>query len=173
MIRNNFPIHHASSVAGFATEPPNIHYGNAYLTGDQAIGEGVYTRVDLDSASVVGSKITWDGTLYRFDIKTGGTYDVHMSARVWHTNGSTGGNTGGKAVIYKNGLIVNSDHSPIRKASTPIGQGWRLELLAGDYIQLYAMMDEGNGSGITAGVVKYDYNSIDPVTFLNISFVRD
>ena len=127
-----------------------------YRSGFQFITDSVTTKVDLN-ASQIDTHSAFDTTNNRFTVPSGqaGVYQISGQAVMGNTDGIASNLRDHYLYIYKNGSNISySDNNP--------NAGWWSQntsqtsgifnLSVGDYIELYAYINVGSGTGRIAGI---------------------
>lgn len=133
----------------------------AYLSSDQAVSDGVDTKVQINT-EIFDTDGCYDNTTnYRFTPTVAGKYYVYAKVKVYGSANSDIGYTA--AHIYKNGSSISKTENNFatsypRNISTPV---FTVVDLNGstDYVEFFGQVD-----GVSAGGEKFQANGGVPVT---------
>ena len=127
-----------------------------YRSGFQTITDSTTTKVDLN-ASQIDTHSAFDTSNNRFTVPSGqaGAYQISGQAVMGNADGSADNLRDHYLYIYKNGSNISySDNNPNSSwwAQNTSQTSGIFNLSVGDYIELYAYINVGSGSGRIAGI---------------------
>jgi len=136
--------------------PQNTPAFLGYRSGFQTITDATTTKVDLN-ASQIDTHSAFDTSSNRFTVPSGqaGAYQISGQAVMGNTDGSADNLRDHYLYIYKNGSNISfSDNNPNSSwwAQNTSQTSGIFNLSVGDYIELYAYINVGSGSGRIAGI---------------------
>ena len=127
------------------------------LSGDQNISDSAATKIAFNTEVLDTDNAFDSSTNYRFTVPTGkdGNYAVGIFMGAYNNNGAVSEVNNARAMIYKNGSIFfngdksNSNNPTKVEVVTTLGV---LPLVAGDYIEFYALIDTASNNPAVIGI---------------------
>ena len=127
------------------------------LSGDQNVSDSAATKIAFNTEILDTNNAFDNSTNYRFTVPAGegGNYAVGIFMGAYNNNGAVSEVNNARAMIYKNGSIFfngdqsNSNNPTKVEVVTTLGV---LPLVAGDYIEFYALIDTASNNPAVIGI---------------------
>lgn len=127
------------------------------LSGDQNVSDSSATKIAFNTEIIDTNNAFDNSTNYRFTVPAGegGNYAVGIFMGAYNNNGAVSEVNNARAMIYKNGSIFfngdqsNSNNPTKVEVVTTLGV---LPLVAGDYIEFYALIDTASNNPAVIGI---------------------
>ena len=136
---------YSTSVAG------TVSFVGKLITSNQTISDNTTTKINLNGEDF-DTDNAFDTSTGKFTVPSGqaGKYFIGLSCQI--SSGANDNFNFGKVYMYKNGSLVAVNEDDDR---TTNGRGYTAQingiwdLSVGDYIEMYAVCDTGNGGSVT------------------------